>query len=203
MGPGRPKPAHLLLLSDWLAAVSKVGTVQSWRAQCKVMSPSPSSADPRGFRDGPDEPASQQSWRMEVVGSHQKPLHPNMCVLQLFRKSLRRLGLTSSSTQQSKELHGAAVSTRRYSAQWLAGSGPSTRSTITQLRKETGTLPSDSKRLRGAFGVTSVVQVWIQTGAADPGHEITPQPVGTGLLAPGGSFLSGSDTRLVELYQAS
>lgn len=47
--------------------------------------------------------------------------------------------------------------------------------------------------------MTSVVQVWIQTGAADPGHEITPQPVGTGLLAPGGSFLSGSDTHLVEL----
>lgn len=49
--------------------------------------------------------------------------------------------------------------------------------------------------------MTSVVQVWIQTGAADPGHEITPQPVGTGLLAPGGSFLSGSDTHLVELYK--
>lgn len=106
VGHGRPKPAHLLLLSDWLAAGSKVGTVQSWRAQCKVMSPAPSSADPRSFRDGPDEPASQQSWRMEVVGSHQKRLHPDTRVFQLFRKSLRCLGLISLSTRGAKSVTG-------------------------------------------------------------------------------------------------
>lgn len=84
-----------------------------------------------------------------------------------------------------EERHGAVVSIRRYSTQWLAGSSPSTRSTITQLGYRRELCEETARDCEGLW--CDLCGPGLDTdGAAAPGHKITPQLMVTGLLAPGG-----------------